>query len=253
MTEPSAIWSQRNVIFDKPLGLTQNVILSHARVALEAIISRIDSLHELVASDTKLLEFYPNPEIAPILSELCFHQGLASTILFDDSSKKQRESGTAFRLRKTRVEYVKGKCAALRLKVLTSRKIRNSMTHIDEYLADEMQRPKTGWMIDSAIGRRDQFTAKQHGIDVAYCRVFIASEDTLLHLGNEISLKQLREEATVVLATIWSQTEESVLWTVRKPGEIVRTPPVRLPWLHETSAWARRLRHLPRFFRWRRK
>jgi hypothetical protein len=53
MAEPSAIWSSKLIIFDKSIGLTQNVILSHARGALHALVSRIDRLYELGSKPNK--------------------------------------------------------------------------------------------------------------------------------------------------------------------------------------------------------
>lgn len=207
MTEPSAIWSFQLIVFDKSISLTQNVILSHARVALQAVIARIDQLYKLIATYPNMIEFYPHPDIPSILSDLCYQQGIASTILFNDSRRGDKESAAAYKLRLNRLEYVKEKCGSQTFPVLTSRKIRNSLTHIDEYLARELSRPKTGWMVDSAIGRRDQFTAAQHGISVAFCRTYISAEDKLLHFDNEISIKELRAEAQAILTSIWPTTE----------------------------------------------
>ena len=92
MIEPSAIWSARQIAFDKSLSITQNVILSHARTALQALIGRIDLLDILVMSDTLIDEFYIHPDIPTLLSDICFQHGIASTLLFDDSRKKDRES-----------------------------------------------------------------------------------------------------------------------------------------------------------------
>jgi hypothetical protein len=66
-----------------------------------------------------------------------------------------------------------------------------------------MARPKTGWLVDAAIGRRDQFTAAHHGIKIAFCRTYIASEDVLVHFDNEISLAELRREANEVREAIY--------------------------------------------------
>jgi hypothetical protein len=203
VAEPAALWSLRAVVFDKSISPTQNVILCHAWVALDAIINRIDHLRELVAAHPNFIDFHPHPEISSTLSDLAFQQGLASTILFNDAPRGQRESSAAYKLRLSRLAYVRQKCANIPISVLTNRQIRNSLVHIDEYLVREMAKPKTGWLVDSAIARRDQFTAAQHGIDVAFCRTYISSEDVLIHFDNEISLIELRREANEVREAIY--------------------------------------------------
>jgi hypothetical protein len=98
---------------------------------------------------------------------------------------------------------VKSYASAVPVQVLSDRKIRNSLVHIDEKLAAALRAPKTGWFIDVAIGRRDQFSAAEHGIDIGFCRTYISSEDKILHLGNEISISDLRNEAVGILATVF--------------------------------------------------
>lgn len=205
MVEPSAIWSDRRIVFDKSISLTQQIILSHGAVALQSLIKRIDYLHELVVFWPALIDYHPHPEIPGTLSELAYHQGVASTILFNDQSRMTNENSGTYQLRMGRLAYVKAKCQNISTAVLADRKIRNSLTHVDEYLAKKLSRPKTGWSIDSAFGRRDQFTAKQHGIDIAFCRTYISSEDVLIHFDNEISISALRAEAVNVLRAIWNE------------------------------------------------
>ena len=166
MVEPSAIWSTRLIVFDKAVSLTQNVILSHARFALHAMIERIDALHEMAKAMPNLVNMAPHPGIPAILTDLCNQQGIASTILFNDRPKTRQESDLAFALRKKRVEYVKYWSKQVPIKILSNRKMRNSLTHIDEHLADALAKPKTGWFIDVAIGKRDEFTAQQHGMEI---------------------------------------------------------------------------------------
>jgi hypothetical protein len=217
MSEPSAIWSSKLIVFDSSISLTQNVILSHGRSALQALINGIDRLHHLVAMYPQFADLHPHPEIPSTLSELGFQQGVASTILFNDGPKGTRENSTTYKLRLARVDYVKDKCKNTSVSVLPNKKIRNSLTHIDEYLARDLAKPKTGWFIDSAIPRRDQFTADQHGIQTAFCRTYISSEDVILHLDNEISLKSLREEANGVLGAIWGEPHAKASIPTRRP------------------------------------
>lgn len=204
MPEPAAIWSQKLVVFDQSLSLTQNVILSHARVALHALIQRIDRIRELVKEFPALIDFHVHPDIPSTLSDLGFQQGLASTILFNADPRGSRENAKAYQLRLERLAYVQLHCAGAPTAVLSNRKARNALAHIDEYLVRELAKPHTGWMIDSAIARRDQFTAPP-GITTAFCRMYISSEDVLLHLGQEIPLTNLRTEAKAVLSAIWDE------------------------------------------------
>lgn len=178
--------------------------MSQGAEALQGLITRIDNLHKLVNFWPNFIEFHLHPEIPSTLSELAFHQGIASTILFNDSPKAHKENGATYKLRLERFSYVRRKCEGISTSVLSDRKIRNSLTHVDEHLAKALAQPKTGWIIDSAIGRRDQLTASQHGIEISFCRTYISAEDVLLHLGNEISVKNLRKEAVDVLMAVWN-------------------------------------------------
>jgi hypothetical protein len=204
MAEPSAIWSNRLVVFDKSISLTQNVILSHARAALQALISRIDNLHTQVAAFPQLIDFYPHPEIPSTLTDIASQQAIASAILFNDSHRTTREREDEYQLRMKRVLYVKALCTQIETAILSNKSVRNRLTHIDEHLAREMKRPNTGWIIDSAIARRDQFAAPD-GLATAFCRTYIASEGVIAHLGHDISVAGLRQEANRVLGAVWGE------------------------------------------------
>src|SRR6185312_5128880 len=89
--EPAAIWSNRLIVFDKDMSNAQNIILAQGRDALVALINRIDHLYGLMRAFPTLIEFYPHPEIPQVLSELCYHQGVASNILLNDSGPRRDE------------------------------------------------------------------------------------------------------------------------------------------------------------------
>lgn len=203
MSEPSAIWSNKLIVFDKEIGLVQNVILAHGRDALKAVVTRIDQLHALLLKMPHVIDVHLDPDIPSIVSDICFQHGVASTVLFNDSKRGKDEEAYLYRLRMERVGYVRRFCRERELSILANRKIRNSLTHIDEHLAKALRRPTTGWFIDAAIAARDQFTAAAHGITVAFCRTYISSEDMIIHLGNEIPLDKLRDEAIFVLAVVF--------------------------------------------------
>jgi hypothetical protein len=217
MTEPSAIWSINNQLFDRNISITQNVILSHGRFALQALVRRIDRLYELLQFMPGLKGAYVHHDIPSTLTDLCNQQGIASAILFNDGPKQRLESDKAHKLRLERIAYVKHWTKDVPIKILSNRKVRNSLIHIDEYIADAFSKPKTGWFIDGAIDRRNQYTPTNPEIGVGFCRTYIRSEDMILHLGNEISVAKLRWEALAILAAVFGE---------QHPGTLSRPAPI---------------------------
>lgn len=204
MHQPAAIWSSALVVFDKEINLTQNVILVQGRSALRATIDRIDRLHE-ITHEGPIVNAGIHPDIAPTLSDLCYQAGLASTILFNDAKRGPRESPEAYKLRQERAEYVKHWCSEQNFQptTLLDREVRNSLTHIDERLADILTRePYVGWFLDVAVRNRHEFSAPD-GISVQYCRSYVTEEDCILHLTQELSLAHLRAECAAVLAIVF--------------------------------------------------
>jgi hypothetical protein len=201
MTEPSAIWSLRQIVTDNSISTTQNVILSYARNSLHTMIRNIDRVHQQtkVEGDNHIVY---GEDLPSLLSDIVFHQGLASTLLFRDGPKGNGESQKAFASRSERAAYVAQKCDGLSLDALKNKKVRNSIAHLDEYLVEELAAESTGWWIDTVQSRRDMFTAPNN-LKVAFCRSYIIGEDKLLNFGNEIVLSDLKREAEQVLAAIW--------------------------------------------------
>lgn len=210
--EPKAIWSTtKRIAFDRGITVVQNIILSHARVALQSVIERIDEVRRLVSQDNLIEHIYSEPAVPGLLTDLCFQQGLAATILFKDGIDR-RESEGAAKSRKDRVALVSDWCKHLPITILKDRELRHSLTHVDERLADNlMSTERTGWVIDSAIETRDvkllgnqlrKDAKSPSGLKIKFCRSYIASEDVLLHFDHEISLEKLREEANMVLAAV---------------------------------------------------
>jgi hypothetical protein len=166
------------------------------------MIANIDRLHELVASMPRLTNVHTHPDIPSIITNICMHQGIASTVLFDDS-ERGKEKLTTYNMRRERVKYIADRCAHLKLNVLRDRKVRNSLAHIDEYIIKHMAVENTGWFIDCAIAKRDEFLPVNRGMNVGFCRAYISYEDNILHFGNEIHLSTLRDEANDVLFAVW--------------------------------------------------
>jgi hypothetical protein len=110
----------------------------------------------------------------------------------------------AHNLRIERYNYVKRLCDAANIQttILADKKVRNRLTHIDEHLVKALRKPNTGWLIDCAIAYRDQFTAPS-GVNVEFCRTFIVSEETIVHLDAEINVPRLHAEATSVLSAVF--------------------------------------------------
>jgi hypothetical protein len=195
----------REIVFDRSIGLIQNVILSHARDSLHALVARIDRLRELVPAAPVGNGIFIHPEIPSVLSDIAFHQGAASMILFNDNPKGARENAETYRLRLDRIAYVQAKCAGIAMAVLSDRKIRNSLTHIDEHLPRALSKPNTGWFIDIAATVREPMGPQQHGLAVGFCRTYIASEDIILHLDGEISVSDLKADSQAVLHAVWGE------------------------------------------------
>lgn len=203
LIEPVSVWSLRRQLFDDSVSTTQNILLTHGATSLVALIRKIDFLNHIISlSPTDNIATHAL--IPETLSELFFHQGAASTMLFDDSPKRSKENARTHALRMERFEYVRKFChdAGFKPSVLNDRVMRNTIVHTDEYLERALRSPNTGWLIDTAIISRDAF-APEKKMDVGYCRCFIVSEKTLLHLGAEASAQALREEAAAVLALVF--------------------------------------------------
>ena len=103
------------------------------------------------------------------------------------------------------MQYVNTFCDAQSVAPLTlrDRSVRNALTHIDERLADILTAEgNVGWFIDVAISARDEWAA-QEGITIGFCRSYIAGEDCILHLGQELNLSLLRHECVEVLAVVF--------------------------------------------------
>ena len=206
MNEPAAIWSTRRIVFDRDISLTQNLILSQGSAALAATLHRINSLRSLTAT-SPLQGTYRAPEIPSILSDLCHQAGLASTILFHDGKRGRKESEYAYALRRQRVEYVNFWCSAqgVSTPTLKDRTVRNSLTHIDEHLADALSESNNvGWFVDVAVDTRSQFSSPD-GITAKFVRSYIRQEDLIVNLNKEISLEALRRDCAAVLAVVFGQ------------------------------------------------
>jgi hypothetical protein len=203
MAEPAAVWAMRNVVHDRSISTTQNIILSFARDALHAMIHFIDQLHrDTNATGNQIFyaEGYPT-----LLTTIVFQQALAATILFRDEPRGKGEKPKVFAVRKERAAYIAARCKGLSLHTLKNKKVRNSITHIDEYLAKELDVEGTGWFIDEVVSNREFLKAASPTPNVAFCRCYIASEDKLLNFGNEIILSDLKNEALQVLHAVWGE------------------------------------------------
>ena len=205
MCEPKAIWGNAYAKINEEFSLTQNVIISQGKSSLISTLSRIDLLRSL--TDLKPSENTAvHPEIPSTLSDLCYQAGLASTILFNDNPKGKMESEVAYNLRLERVQYISEICAKIDLSpvVLRDRDIRNSLTHIDEHIADILTSSQNaGWFIDVAVISKKEWVAPE-GISINYIRSYIIEDDVIIHLGKELPVSVLREECVNLLQKVFS-------------------------------------------------
>jgi hypothetical protein len=209
MNEPAAIWGMQQIVFDKDISNTQNIILSQGREALKAVIRRIIDLEEF-SSSGPVVNAGIDDRVHSIISDLCYQSGLASTILLNEAKKGFKESEAAHLLRTQRVAYVKKLCEAQKIKItiLKDREIRNSLTHIDEKLADILtEKENIGWFIDAALNP-DWETEKN--LEVRYCRCFDIKNKRILHLGHELDVSALYNECLAVLAVVFGFDGKSI-------------------------------------------
>ncbi|MBU6450074.1 MAG: hypothetical protein KGQ26_10695 [Rhodospirillales bacterium] len=218
--EPTGVYSLRRVIFDNEISNTQNIILSQGQQALTAMCQKIYHLYEILRSFPQLKDTYIHEDIPQTLSEICLHQGIASSILFNNSTKTVSENTQAYRLRLERYNYVRKFCEnqSIDIKILSNRKVRNQLVHIDDHLAKALGKPNTGWFIDVAVAFRDQFVCP-NGLELQFCRSFIVSEEVILHLENEISVRELWDEAWFVLGVVFGIPKNKIL---EKPEHSLR-------------------------------
>lgn len=205
MNKPAAIWSLSRIVFDDNIDLTQNVILSQGSSALIATVDRIDQLQNYIKK-SPLENTAIDRGIAPILSDLCAQAGIASTILFHNWPKGRFESEFAYKNRIQRIKYVEKFCNEQNFipETLINREVRNSLTHIDERLADILTKdPNIGWFIDTAINNRDEFIAPNGISSIKFCRCYVINENKIFHLDQELDLGKLRFECLVLLAIIF--------------------------------------------------
>ena len=210
MHEPAAIWGLQNIIFDKDISKTQNIILSQGREALKAVIYRILELEKYSTSGS-LVNVGIDDRIHSIISDLCYQAGLASTILLNESRRSSMESETAYQLRMERVHYVNKICREqnIEISIMKNRKIRNALTHIDERLADNLTKKENiGWFIDVAINPNEWKT--NNNLIINYCRCYDKINKRILHLGYELDVCTLYKECLAVLAVVFGVNGKSI-------------------------------------------
>jgi len=203
MNEPAAIWGMQNIVFDKSISNTQNIILSQGREALKATVRRIKQLDSNARSGP-LVNAGIDDQTHSITSDLCYQAGLASTILFNEARKGHKESELAYQLRQERVEYVKKFLDEEKIltETLKNRELRNALTHIDERLADILtEKDNVGWFIDVALDPRGWTTEKN--LEINYCRCYDLVHGKILHFGYELDLQKLLDECYAVLAIVF--------------------------------------------------
>ncbi len=204
MNGPSALWGTKLIVFDKEISLIQNVVLSTARDSLVALINRIDYLYSLIEVWGE--KIYPpiTPEIPYTIHDIFMHQGLAANIMFNKSIKGKSESGSHYRLRVERAEYVDKYLVDAKLNIFPNKRLRNKLAHADEAIEAAMQEQNTGWFVDACVGTRDEYSVPtKPDMRIAFCRCYIISENVISHLGEEVNLTALREEASIILAHVF--------------------------------------------------
>jgi hypothetical protein len=202
MNEPVAIYGMQQIVFDKSISNTQNIILSQGREALKAVVRRIIELEDF-SSARSIQNAGTDDRAHSVISDLCYQAGIASTILLDNAKVKQ-ESKVAHQLRMDRIAYVQALCESQKIKIvlLRDRRIRNALTHIDERLADILTEKKNAkWFIDVTIDPSEWQTVKP--FEDNYCRCYDFINKKILHLGLELDILKLYYECLALLAAVF--------------------------------------------------
>ncbi|EPR20468.1 hypothetical protein L905_05250 [Agrobacterium sp. TS43] len=209
MPEPIAVYGLNRVIFDNSISLSDNIILDQGRWSLVALVEAIDRLYSILAGDRLLSNMYVDPQIADMLHVITHHHGLAASILLNTTPRGNKETKTIYDARIRRHQYIQSRLGGVQFPTLQNRKLRNILTHMEDHLAQELQRPNTAWAIDMAILSEDQFVIeKRPGTLIEYCRTYVARTNTIRHLGYTISLTDLREEASKFLYMVWGMSQK---------------------------------------------
>mgnify|MGYP000588910309 CR=1 FL=1 len=207
MKEPKGIYSIKSVLFDSSLSKVQNLIMMQGAFALEATIARIDYLNKICGPKNGN-NIFTDRNIPYLLQDLCAQAGIASQVLFNGQAKKGfKESEIAFELRLERYNYVKNLCEihSFEPEVLNDRRVRNSLTHIDEKMADLLTKESdVAWFVDHAASIRNSFQMPAEIKSVKFCRTYIHNESKILHLDNELDLDKLRKECLKTLTVVFN-------------------------------------------------
>lgn len=202
--QPGAIISPRLYVFDKDVSLSQNILLSQGRYALQEMLAAIGRMYRLINEPPHIDGVYLHRDIPATITEICFHSGIASNLLFN-GSPKGRESDTAYKSRVERHEYVRQLLADhnVKINVLADKAVRNKLQHVDQFLPTLLADEKVGWCIDVALEGRNAPFSKSH-LKFKFIRTFVVSEAKIVHLNTEISVAGLWHEATAVLSGVFA-------------------------------------------------
>jgi hypothetical protein len=126
--------------------------------------------------------------------------GLASTLLFDNGSRRSSESAGMFEIRMDRVTRVAALTSGFDSSIFSQRSIRNKFAHVDEHMAKALVRDDAGWLLN--IGLSHRALVKGENDQLNYCRVYIFDEDKLLHLQEEFDVRRAYNASRQVLTVL---------------------------------------------------
>jgi hypothetical protein len=129
--------------------------------------------------------------VAEALHDLVLSFGSVSTLLFDRGSQRRSENASVYKIRMDRTHRVADALKGIDTAIYQDRAIRNRHVHSDEYIAKAIvANPGTCVLQDIALSERSAFSSE---VGLLYIRVYIFSEDKLLHLNAEFDVKRLYE------------------------------------------------------------
>lgn len=174
-----------------PVGTFDRADAAIIDFGLAALTRAIILLEQLENLRQSLLRGQGLPQQAShLMTDICANTGMASTCLFDDTPRlNSREKPKAAQRRRARAGFLLELCQEARLDSLRDRAVRNRLMHADEHFARlAAVRP----MLNSCVlGDRHMISAADPSSPLLYDRVLILSENTMLHLDQELRLSPL--------------------------------------------------------------
>ncbi len=181
-----------------PIDRANIMVIMEGINALTVAINHINQIESLLPEiPSKGYTIVPKGEIRPLLISTCVYIGAAWKALFDDGANEQKK-WLKIEKKKRQSSVIK-QLEGIDYEPLSGSVIRNKVVHIEDHiLVSARKNPEASWLVDIGLSHREA-VLPEHGHAMNYCRVFIFSEGTILHLGSELNLYEYRKTAKLVV------------------------------------------------------